>query len=45
MLSPSKETRHIMYVSAPWLWDIVNALPFLREFFMKLVILSKLLYG
>jgi hypothetical protein len=40
-LKPKPETIHNLLVGNKWLWNIINSLPFLRNFVMKKVYTSK----
>jgi hypothetical protein len=41
-LKPSLTTMHHLYTGVPWLWNIVNRVPFLQKAAMRYVYLSKL---
>ena len=41
-LKPSLTTMHHLYTGVPWLWNIVNRVPFLQRAAMRYVYLSKL---
>lgn len=40
-LKPKPSTIHNLMIDYQWYWDIVNSLPFLRNFLMKTFVLSK----
>ena len=40
-LRPSLASMHKLYTGAPWLWKVVNNVPFLQKAAMRYVYLSK----